>query len=860
MFSGFKSRLTELLGSQKIGSALVLLILFLSWMRNPSPVIGLVAFTLFVPSLPTKETRQVGFLIAGSAALVGLISFLILYPERIAWTDKGLSTYFWVILLSFWMVLISSLSEGWRRRLTLLLILVIVVEITLTLSYSLIVPVTRGRVNDPLVGTILLSMAAAALVSLYAGAYVFLRLWGGLSGALLGGVSLAIAGIARLSLSPPGVWNIVRPPFLFVDFPFTLSLIVGAGLFPAMSLHLLLLIPDPREWIERRKMIYYLIYLPPLWITVGLLNRFYLGYPFSFKPLGLYIACAYMLAGLTVTFRGYLIARQRRIRREMLFILISLISSFLLIGLGGMWGRWMVGERWGFGLFYAAWGIIPVSLGYALIKRRAPNVGAVMRWILINSILFLIMALLWIGLYYGLLRMLFPARGKREAVAFLMVLLVGTIMPMIRTKVREFVDRTFYKESYDYSRTLTQFTRALTSIIDYDKLVDLLVSRVCETMRISRGALLLNSPQDPGTLRIASVRGVSGMRELTFSSSGPLAIELVKRGEPVSIEEVERLYKWGAISQEEMEKVIKFDAEFFVPIFSKGKLIGILLLGPKVSGAAYSHEDSVLLSALADQAAITIENIRLYAERAEQDRIRRELENARRIQMGILPDEDPQSDVIEISSFFKPAAEVGGDYYDFVRFSKDRIGIAIGDVSGHGLDAGLLVSMAKSCLFTTTRQSQDISDVMEAMNEMVCQVKVRLFMTFAFSMIDAERHQLSISSAGHPFPYHLSAATGELNTVEEGMYPLGVRRDISYPIYEFRLGPGDLLIYFSDGIIEAVNERGEQLGFERFEEIIKRSAGGHARSVRDRILSEFDAFRGSAPIVDDVTLIVVRYI
>ncbi|HEX28449.1 TPA: hypothetical protein ENG04_00015, partial [Candidatus Poribacteria bacterium] len=118
MFSGFKSRLSELLRSQRFGSGLVLLILILSWMRNPSPVIGLVAFTLFVPSLPTRESRQVGFLIAGSAALVGLISFLILHPERIAWTDKELSTYFWVVLLSFWMVLISSLSEGWRRRLT----------------------------------------------------------------------------------------------------------------------------------------------------------------------------------------------------------------------------------------------------------------------------------------------------------------------------------------------------------------------------------------------------------------------------------------------------------------------------------------------------------------------------------------------------------------------------------------------------------------------------------------------------------------------------------------------------------------------------------------------------------------------
>ncbi|HID56745.1 TPA: hypothetical protein EYP37_09475, partial [Candidatus Poribacteria bacterium] len=331
MFSGFKSRLTEFLGSQKFGSVLVLLILFLSWMRNPSPVIGLVAFMLFVPSLPTRESRQVGFLISGSAALVGLISFLILHPERIAWADKGLSTYFWVILLSFWMVLSSSLSEGWRRRLSWLLILLIVMEITLTLSYGLIVPVTRGGVRDPLVGAILLSMAGGALISLYAGAYAFLRLWGVVSGALLGGVSLAIAGIARLSLSPPDVWSITRQPLLFVDFPFALSLIVSAGLLPAMLLHLLLLIPDPLKWLERRRLIYHLIYLPPLWMTVGLLNRFYLGYPFRVEPIGFYILCLYMFAGLIVTARGYAVARQRGIRREMLFILISLLFTFLLI-------------------------------------------------------------------------------------------------------------------------------------------------------------------------------------------------------------------------------------------------------------------------------------------------------------------------------------------------------------------------------------------------------------------------------------------------------------------------------------------------------------------------------------------------
>jgi serine phosphatase RsbU (regulator of sigma subunit) len=860
VISGIRSRLTAILQSRTFGSALVFLTLAAAWARYPSPLTGLIALILLASALPSRESRQVGFLIAGSVALVGLIAFLILYPDRIAWTDENLNTYFWVILLSFWMVLISSLGERWSGRLTLLLALIVVAEMTLTLSHNLILPVTRGRVGDPLVGTTLLSMAAAALISLYAGAYVFLRLRGVLSGALLGGMSLAIVGIVRLSVSPPDVWRIAREPLVFLDFPFSVSLIVGAGMFPALLVHLLSLIPDPREWLERRKAIYYLIYLPCLWVTVDLLTEFYSGGSPGYILLGIYIICAYTLAGLAITVRGYITARQRRIRREMLFILISLLISFILVGLGGIWGGSLSGQVWGFGLFYAAWGIIPTTLGYAVVKRRAPNAGAIIRWVLINSILFLIMALLWIGLYYGVLRFLFPARGKREAIAFLIVLVVGAIMPMMRARVREFVDKTFYKESYDYSRTLTQFTRALTSIIDYDKLVDLLVSRICETMRISRGALLLNSPQEPGTLKVASVRGVGGMRELTFDSDGPLARELMGKGEPVSIEELERIYKSGGISRDEMEKIIRFDAEFCVPIFSKQRLIGMILLGPKISGAAYSHEDSVLLSALADQAAITVENIRLYAERAEQDRIRRELENARRIQIGILPDEDPQSEVIEISSFFKPAAEVGGDYYDYVRFSGSKVGIAIGDVSGHGLDAGLLVSMAKSCLFTTTRQSQEISEVMKAMNEMVCQVKVRLFMTFAFSTIDAERHLLSISSAGHPFPYHLSAATGELTTVEEGMYPLGVRRDISYPIYEFRLGPGDLLIYFSDGIIETVNEKGEQLGFERFEEIIKRCAGGHARSVRDRILSEFDAFRGNAPMVDDVTLIVVRYI
>ena len=855
-----RSAIERALGSRAIGAVILGLATAAALWRYPSLQVGLALFILYAASLPSRDAKQIGLLIAGSASLLGLIWLLITRPERIAWSDLQLNAFFWGIISCFWLVLIFSLSPKWSGRLTWLSGLLIAAELTFVTGHDLIAPVTRGKVRELAQAAALLSMGACSLASIYAGLYVFLKLREQAAGWLLGGAAFGIAALPRLIGEPPGIGRLRADPLLFIDFPFKLLSLIAAGMLPAMLLHLLLITPDPRDRVERWRIVYYLIYVPPLWAVAHMLSSLYAGSAVGYPKLGLILLPAYAALSIGVAALWMAEARQYRVRREMRFILIVLVAVSLIVGLGGLWGVRAIGERWGFNLFSAAFALIPLSLGYATLKRRALNLSAAVRWAVVHALLFILMAAFWIVFYYGIFRLLFPLPHRREAMGFLMALVFGVVMPFAKSQVKEFVDKTFYRESYDYARTLTQFTRALTSIIDYDRLVELLVSRVCVLMRISRGALLLNSPDHPETLKVASIRGVTGMEDLEFNAEGKFASELMRRGEPMPVEEMERLYKLGRIDEEEMGKLVRFDAELCVPIFSKGRLIGMLLLGPKLSGEAYTHEDAALLSALADQAAITIENIRLYAERAEQERIRRELENARRIQMGILPDEDPQTEAIEVSSFFRPAAEVGGDYYDYVRFPGMKFGIAIGDVSGHGLDAGLLVSMAKSCLFTTTRRTDDIEEVMRAMNEMVCQVKGRLFMTFAFSVIDAENHIFSISSAGHPFPYHYSAATGELRAIEDGSYPLGVRTDQEFKVHTFRLVPGDLLIFFSDGIIEAENERGELLGFERFERIIKSSVGGGAREVRDRILSAFDSFRGNAPLVDDVTLIVVRYI
>ena len=142
---------------------------------------------------------------------------------------------------------------------------------------------------------------------------------------------------------------------------------------------------------------------------------------------------------------------------------------------------------------------------------------------------------------------------------------------------------------------------------------------------------------------------------------------------------------------------------------------------------------------------------------------------------------------------------------------------------------------------------------------MVCQVRARLLMTFAFSVIDRGNARLILANAGHPFPYHLHAS-GDLTCLEAGAYPLGVRTDVVYPCQQIPLERGDLIVFYSDGIVEANNPQGKQVGFERFEAILKSAPRTTAVACRDHILWELRQFCQNIPFVDDVTLIVARYL
>jgi len=254
------------------------------------------------------------------------------------------------------------------------------------------------------------------------------------------------------------------------------------------------------------------------------------------------------------------------------------------------------------------------------------------------------------------------------------------------------------------------------------------------------------------------------------------------------------------------------------------------------------------------------DNLKRYmAEMVEKERIEHELKTASKIQSSILPEKDPSLEGYEVISYFHPAKEVGGDYYDYLHLPDNRLGIVIGDVSGHGIAAGLLMSMAKSCLYNQVKTSYRVEDVLFAMNNMVHELlHKRLLMSFCYSILDLKRRRLTYSSAGHHFPYHYSASEAALYSLESIAYPLGVRRDTHYKKKSAHFKPGDLLIFYSDGIIETMDGKGELFGFERFEELIVRNAHLAPAELKESILRELKEFARGTPQGDDIAVIIIK--
>jgi len=250
---------------------------------------------------------------------------------------------------------------------------------------------------------------------------------------------------------------------------------------------------------------------------------------------------------------------------------------------------------------------------------------------------------------------------------------------------------------------------------------------------------------------------------------------------------------------------------------------------------------------------------------AERERQRVELETARRIQSSILPDLPPRLNGVDLAHAYLPASEVGGDFYDVLALEDGRLALAVGDVAGHGVSSGLVMSMAKSALAVQVTFNPDVEAVFNTLNRMVYQTaRKRLLTTLCYALLDPRNRELLYASAGHLFPYVVSTG-GAVRALESVAYPLGVRGHLQVEPRRVVLDPGDCLFLFSDGLVEArrtdgsgAGAGGDQFGFQRLEESLQRHAGAGVEGLRDGVLADVERFAGRGPREDDQTLLVLR--
>lgn len=245
---------------------------------------------------------------------------------------------------------------------------------------------------------------------------------------------------------------------------------------------------------------------------------------------------------------------------------------------------------------------------------------------------------------------------------------------------------------------------------------------------------------------------------------------------------------------------------------------------------------------------------------AEKERLQSEIEIAATIQRNLLPKEGPQFRGVSFSAHFEPTASIGGDYYDVFNLDKTRLAVAIGDVSGHGLSTGLVMAMVKAAITTLVEEGAEESALFHRLNDLVFRsTERRAFMTLAFTIYDLEAGTIRHTNAGHLYPYLLREGQQAPISIESPSLPLGVRSQITTHTVELKLEEGDTVVYLSDGIVEAQDERGEPFGFEQLERLLAQQSERSPSSIRDVILSAVAAHCGNRPADDDRTVMTLRF-
>ena len=663
----------------------------------------------------------------------------------------------------------------------------------------------------------------------------------------------------------------------------------------------------------------YLFFMAPRDIMVDVLTTFQLApawresFMRSTVNFMIGLASAYLLAALiamAVNYRAAGAASRRKLRVVMVgsgagFLNVFLMPFGYLVGLSDAFPTlWM----WFDNCLLFTLPLIPLSFAYAIVRHQVIPISLIIRrgaryvFVSRGSI---ILGVLIVGLILTvLLSTIFNRLQPSPIVNGMVSAVVGVIAYNLfrswhRRYLAPMIDRRFFRQAYDTRQIIADLTESLRTTTNLDQLLELVAIKIQAALQTANVTIFLRDEATGDYLSAYSCDYVEAdgsvinhQRRPLLPYKGEIVKQLSDNGMLLDIEQYVSVAQQAsdngiplAVKQAglpispispinpinpinpELAALLEIKSALLFPLSSKGEALGIVSLAPRLGDLPYSGEDEQLLMSVAGPAALAIENAqlveRMIAEaglrqelEAENEIRAKELEEARQLQLSMLPQSLPQLPLLEIAACMKPATEVGGDYYDFHLSDDEVLTVAVGDATGHGLKAGTLVTATKS-LFNHLAQESEIPLIFQQSSRALKRMNLRsLFMAMTIAKVNG--YQMTLGSAGMPPALIYRAARRAVEEISLRGVPLGSLTAYSYRECSLSLAPGDVVVLMSDGYPERFNGKNEMLGYGSAKSVLLEIAILPPQEIIEVFVKIADKWADGRPQDDDMTFVVMK--
>jgi len=680
------------------------------------------------------------------------------------------------------------------------------------------------------------------------------------------------------------------------------SNIIAYCFAPALIIHLALYFPEERKFVQTYP---YIQYIPQIISTIFFVMIRQKTGVMTYAPKPLLIAAVvYMALGVFFFLGSCLQLRLKstsqivKLRSRMILLGFAIAASLPLTDflINAFFQIYLVPN---FNYYLPFFLFVPAFIGYSIVKHDLFDIDAIIKrtygYVLTTGTIAGIY-----GLFVLISNLAFGSYEFSKSPVFPLIFLLAIVFLFnpIRDRVQRIIDRLFYRLEYDYPATVQQISEGMRTLMGLDEIGRSMMDTALGTMFIDSGSVMLRTKDEtqyryliqagetdvafktagtekylsagedrPETDDPANAKGSEkaeqAAEDLVLAADEPLIQKISEQKSEVVIYDIQE----DPFFEDQRESCAKvFDrlaATLIVPLIYEGKLTGLISLGRKRSGKFYRQEDINLLNILANQSAVAIENALMVKEVIEKERMEEELNIARDLQVSMLPADTPQVAGFEIAAYSMAAREVGGDFYDFINMGAEKAGMVIGDVTGKSVSGALVMSASRSIFRMLSEEELTVAESMIRANRRLKKdVTTGMFVALLYAVFDSRVKTLTLCSAGQTQPVHVAAKTGEAILVETkgDTFPLGILEDAAYEDTQLSLAPGDKVILYTDGIVEAMNADKEIFGFDRLLETAKDSQSMTAGALLDEVKSKVNEFAGSAPQHDDITVIVVSVI